>query len=37
MIMEGMWGVLGEVGIIAGGLYLWPAFTKRGKIWVENL
>ena len=37
MIMEGMYIVLGGVGIIACCLYLWSAFTKSGKKWVENL
>ena len=37
MIMEGMYIVLGGVGIIACCLYLWSAFTKSGRKWVENL
>lgn len=35
--MEGMYIVLGGVGIIACYLYLWSAFTKNGRKWVENL
>ena len=32
-----MYIVLGGVGIIACCLYLWSAFTKSGRKWVENL
>ena len=33
--MEGMYIVLGGVGIIACCLYLWSAFTKSGRKWVK--
>ena len=36
-IMEGMYIVLGGVGIVACCLYLWSAFTKSGKKWIESL
>lgn len=29
--------VLGGVGIVACCLYLWSAFTKSGKKWIESL
>ena len=37
--MEGMFIVLGGVGIVACCLYLWSAFTKSGKNkkWIEGL
>ena len=35
--MEGMYIVLGGVGIVACCLYLWSAFTKSGKKWIESL
>ena len=34
--MEGMYIVLGGVGIVACCLYLWSAFTKSGKKWIET-
>ena len=37
MIMVGMYIVLGGVGIVACWLYLWSAFTKSGKKWIESL
>ena len=37
IIMEGMYIVLGGVGIVACCLYLWSAFTKSGKKWIESL
>ena len=35
--MVGMYIVLGGVGIVACCLYLWSAFTKSGKKWIESL
>ena len=35
--MEGMYIVLDGVGIVECCLYLWFAFTKSGKKWIESL
>lgn len=35
--MEGIYIILGGVGVVALCLYLWSSYTKSGQRWIDSL